>query len=113
MEKIKNILNTYPIILGILFLFLIALTGFRSGIKRDISMMTSSTLTDTIVAGSKKTKIESKLDGNELYRENCSRCHQPPSKFPKEKFVTILKHMRTIANFTGDEQQALQDFLTK
>lgn len=113
MEKIKNILRAYPIILAILFIFLVSLMGFRNGIVKDNFKLGNAQVSDTGTASSKKKKSESKLDGNELYRENCSRCHQPPSKFSKEKFMTILKHMRTIANFTGDEQQALQDFLTK
>ena len=114
-KKFKSVFSSYSIIVSVIVLLLAAFSGFRNGTKQDISTPKIISVSDTSITNKNKPgkKFEAKLDGDELYRQNCNRCHQPPQRFSKEKFMTILKHMRTIANFTEDEQNSLLEFLTR
>ena len=59
------------------------------------------------------TKKPQMLDGDKLFKENCSRCHQSPGDFPPAQTATIMRHMRVRANLTADETKAIYEFLTQ
>lgn len=49
--------------------------------------------------------------GQEVFAENCSRCHNAPEGFSPRISGTIARHMRVRANLSNDDYQALRRFL--
>lgn len=49
--------------------------------------------------------------GQQVFRENCSRCHNAPEGFSLRISGTIARHMRVRANLSDDDYQALRRFL--
>jgi hypothetical protein len=53
------------------------------------------------------------LSGEELWSNNCLRCHniRPPTTYGDAQWDVIVHHMRLRANITGQEQRAIVEFL--
>jgi len=53
------------------------------------------------------------LSGEELWSNNCLRCHniRPPTMYSDAQWEVIVHHMRLRANITGQEQRAIVEFL--
>jgi hypothetical protein len=51
--------------------------------------------------------------GNQLWSENCSRCHniRPPEYYSDAQWDIIVHHMRLRANLSGEEQRKISEFL--
>lgn len=49
--------------------------------------------------------------GQQVFAENCSRCHNAPEGFSPRISGTIARHMRVRANLSDDDYQALRRFL--
>jgi len=49
------------------------------------------------------------LSGEELWSNNCLRCHniRPPTMYSDAQWDVIVHHMRLRANITGQEQRAI------
>lgn len=52
------------------------------------------------------------IEGEERYRANCGRCHQPPHKFPPRAMATAVRHMRVRAMLTDDDMKYLLYYMT-
>jgi cytochrome c5 len=52
----------------------------------------------------------SEEDGQQVYEEHCSRCHNAPEGFSPRIAGTITRHMRVRANLTQDEERAVLKF---
>lgn len=52
-----------------------------------------------------------KDQGERVFKQNCSRCHNAPEGFPPGISGTIARHMRVRANLNRDDEQALIKFL--
>lgn len=50
-------------------------------------------------------------EGQRVFAENCSRCHNAPQSFSPRIAGTISRHMRVRANLSEDEERALLRFL--
>ncbi|MEW6208963.1 MAG: cytochrome c [Acidobacteriota bacterium] len=62
--------------------------------------------------GGQKKKAEP-LDGDTVWKQQCSRCHLAPGAIPKKKMATVIRHMRTVTPLTEEEYKALIRFITK
>jgi len=53
------------------------------------------------------------LSGQELWSNNCLRCHniRPPTMYSNAQWDVIVHHMRVRVNITGQEQRAIVEFL--
>ena len=53
------------------------------------------------------------LSGEELWSNNCLRCHniRSPTMYSNAQWDVIVHHMRLRANITGQEQRAIVEFL--
>jgi cytochrome c5 len=51
------------------------------------------------------------LDGQHVFDQNCSRCHNAPQGFSPHISGTIIRHMRVRASLSKEEEQALLRFL--
>lgn len=49
--------------------------------------------------------------GQQVFEQNCSRCHNAPEGFPSSISGTIAMHMRTRANLSEADYKALRRFL--
>ena len=64
-------------------------------------------------SGGVKTESSGGLSGEELWSNNCQRCHNlrsPASQTPVQ-WQIIVHHMRVRANLTGSDARAIADFL--
>jgi cytochrome c5 len=50
-------------------------------------------------------------DGEEVFKQNCSRCHNAPESFPPSISGTIVRHMRVRASLSKEDEKALLRFL--
>jgi mono/diheme cytochrome c family protein len=49
--------------------------------------------------------------GQQVFEQNCSRCHNPPEGFPPRISGAIAMHMRVRANLSDANYKALLHFL--
>jgi mono/diheme cytochrome c family protein len=49
--------------------------------------------------------------GQQVFKQNCSRCHQEPQGFSPSISGTIAKHMRVRAGLSDEDYKALMKFL--
>jgi cytochrome c5 len=50
-------------------------------------------------------------DGERVFEQNCSRCHNAPQGFSPHISGTIIRHMRVRASLSKEDEQALLRFL--
>jgi cytochrome c5 len=50
-------------------------------------------------------------EGQRVFQQNCSRCHNAPEAFPPSLTGTIVRHMRVRANLSRHDEKVLLDFL--
>ena len=50
-------------------------------------------------------------DGQQVFEQNCERCHNAPQSFSPSISGTVIKHMRVRANLSKEDEQALLRFL--
>ena len=50
-------------------------------------------------------------EGERVFQQNCSRCHDAPQGFPPQISGTIVRHMRVRASLSKKDEQALLRFL--
>jgi cytochrome c5 len=51
-------------------------------------------------------------EGEKRYRANCSRCHQPPHKFPPGVMAMAVRHMRVRAMLTDEDTKYVLYYMT-
>lgn len=91
------------IVLGILLISASAVIEKMNSAPRSHDRSTSS-----------KTSPNSNVNrGQQVFNQNCSRCHNAPQGFPSRISGTIAKHMRVRAELSGADYDALLQFLGK
>jgi cytochrome c5 len=51
------------------------------------------------------------LDGDQVFQQQCMRCHDTPPSFSPRIAGTVVRHMRVRAGISEQEEQALLRFL--
>lgn len=71
----------------------------------------SETLADS--SGGVRSESSAGLSGEELWSNNCQRCHnlRSPAMQTPVQWQVIVHHMRVRANITGADARAIADFL--
>jgi cytochrome c5 len=59
----------------------------------------------------KPAPVTSPDRGQQVFEQNCSRCHNAPEGFSSRISGTIARHMRVRANLSDQDYQALRRFL--
>jgi hypothetical protein len=54
-----------------------------------------------------------RLQGEQRFRANCSRCHAAPQKFPPRVMGTVLRHMRVRATLTDEDTRMILFYMTQ
>jgi len=62
-------------------------------------------------AATKRQAAQPSSDGERIFQQNCSRCHNAPETFPQSISGTIVRHMRMRANLSQREEQELLKYL--
>jgi cytochrome c5 len=50
-------------------------------------------------------------DGERVFKENCSRCHDAPQSFSPQISGTVIRHMRVRASLSEQDEKAILKFL--
>ena len=62
-------------------------------------------------ASQKPQATSLEVRGQEVFQQNCRRCHQSPAGIPPKITGTVAKHMRVIARLSDSDYKALLKFL--
>jgi cytochrome c5 len=67
-------------------------------------------------SGQQQTKsnpvhVAQKADGQQVFEQNCSRCHNTPPGFSPSISVAVARHMRVRAGLSKEDEQAILRFL--
>lgn len=54
-----------------------------------------------------------RVQGEQRFRANCSRCHAAPHKFPPRMMATIVRHMRVRATITDQDMKLVLFYMTQ
>ena len=54
-----------------------------------------------------------RVQGEQRFRANCSRCHAAPHKFPPRMMATIVRHMRVRAMITDEDMRLVLFYITQ
>lgn len=54
-----------------------------------------------------------RIQGEQRYRANCSRCHSAPQKFPPRMMATVLRHMRVRATITDEDMRLVLFYMSQ
>lgn len=57
------------------------------------------------------TAASTHFDGEEVYRQNCRRCHIAIHTFQPRMMATVVHHMQVRATLTREEQAAVLQYL--
>ena len=60
-----------------------------------------------------KSEQSERAEGEQRFRENCGRCHQPPHKFPPRVMVAAIRHMRVRAMLTDEDMRLILKYMTQ
>lgn len=60
-----------------------------------------------------KSERTERAEGEQRFRENCGRCHQPPHKFPTRVMAAAIRHMRVRAMLTDEDMRLILKYMTQ
>lgn len=60
-----------------------------------------------------KSEQSERAEGEERFRENCGRCHQPPHKFSPRVIAAAIRHMRVRAMLTDEDMRLILKYMTQ
>ena len=60
-----------------------------------------------------KGEQSERAEGEQRFRENCGRCHQPPHKYPPRVMAAAIRHMRVRAMLTDEDMRLILKYMTQ
>lgn len=72
----------------------------------------SASMSTPVVRSSAETDAM-RVQGEQRFRANCSRCHAAPHKFPPRMMATIVRHMRVRATITDQDMRLVLFYMTQ
>jgi len=60
-----------------------------------------------------KSEQSERAEGEQRFRENCGRCHQPPHKFSPRLMAAAIRHMRVRAMLTDEDMRLILKYMTQ
>jgi mono/diheme cytochrome c family protein len=61
--------------------------------------------------GAKAKSATYSSEGERIFHNQCSRCHDAPQGFPPQISGTVIRHMRVRASLSAKDEQELLHFL--
>ncbi len=53
------------------------------------------------------------IDGEQVYKSNCTRCHNTPPTLTERQTRVVVRHMRVRANIPADQADAALQYLSE
>jgi len=53
------------------------------------------------------------IDGEQVYKSNCTRCHNTPPTLTERQTRAVVRHMRVRANIPADQADAALQYLSE
>jgi cytochrome c5 len=88
------------------FLFMTSLSGLSQAAQPDHPQTTQVSKPATVNSTSHRPVNE----GERIFQQNCTRCHNTPNGFSPRISGTILRHMRVRASLSQHDEQELFRF---
>lgn len=66
-----------------------------------------------VAATVKKARPAERINADQAYKANCTRCHAELPKLEPRGMKTVLMHMRVRGNIPEDEARAILAYLTR
>ena len=79
--------------------------------RRDFTAAKKETTALPVVQASDTDTL--RVQGEQRFRANCSRCHAAPQKFPSRMMATVLRHMRVRATITAEDRRLILLYMTQ
>jgi len=54
-----------------------------------------------------------RIDGEQVYKSNCTRCHNTPPTLTERQTRVVVRHMRVRANLPADQADAALQYLSE
>lgn len=87
------------------------LAGVRSSTAQNSAPETRQGSHPPSHSAPKPAETQSAGEGERVFRQNCSRCHNAPEGFSPRISATIVRHMRLRANLSRHDEQELLQYL--
>jgi cytochrome c5 len=98
-------------VLRTLVIVLIAMLAFESSTFAG-GPSSAKDASGTVVVNNAKLDLM-RVQGEQRFRANCSRCHAAPQKFPPRMMATVLRHMRVRATITDEDMRLILFYMTE
>jgi len=90
--------------------------GFLLLVAMPVLSQAGSTSTAPASGGQQQAKskivhVVQQRDGQQVFEQNCSRCHSQPQAFSPRIAGTVARHMRVRAGLSKEDEQAILRFL--
>ena len=82
-----------------------------SAFSQTINSETVQTNAGQQQGGNKVVHTVQQRDGNEVFAQNCSRCHVAPQGFSPRIAGTVARHMRVRAGLSKEDELSILRFL--
>jgi cytochrome c5 len=92
----------------------VLLLAFAALLSSPLQSQDTSPKTPRQPAGSTKSAAAAKpqeSEGQRVFQQNCSRCHNAPEGFSPSISGTIVRHMRVRASLSQHDEQELLHFM--
>src|SRR5580704_621112 len=96
------------------FVIVAAACGFSKAAPQPKTQPTSATQTAAHSNGKQAAASQGSVHGDEgqrIFEQNCSRCHNAPDGFSPRISSTIIRQMRICASLSAEEEKELVHFL--
>jgi cytochrome c5 len=96
------------------FVILAAACGFSKAAPQPKAQPTSATQAAAHSSGKQTAASQGTVhgdDGQRVFEQNCSRCHNAPDGFSPRITGTVLRHMRVRASLSQHDEKELLRFM--
>lgn len=102
-------MKKYRLIVSLAFVTLSVGLAIAASPKQQIPQTEKPLATASATHGAKAPA--QKINADQLYKINCTRCHSEVPKVDVRQTATIMRHMRVRANIPKDDAQAIFEYL--
>jgi cytochrome c5 len=90
--------------------YIVALAGSQI-FAQATQQQNSKVQQQTKASPAARSNSQTGMDGQEVFQQNCARCHNAPETFSPSISGTVAHHMRVRANLSEEQYKALLTFL--
>jgi cytochrome c5 len=107
MKNLSKKITKSASVLSLSILFLASIASF----SQTTDSTTAAVKTNQKPAKARPVHAAQPRDGQQVFAQNCERCHNAPQSFSPNISGTVAQHMRVRANLSEQDVQALMRFL--